>query len=220
MSINNIAGVVRQQAASQPDKTALVSGSEEVTSAELDQRSSRTANAMTAAGVGHGDHVGFLDKNCMEFFDFLFGAAKLGAVHAGINWRLSPREITGVVNDAEIKLLIVGEEYVPILDEIVGDLNTVEKILVVGGHDSHQSFEEWRDSYPDTDPGGGAEGDDTVFLLYSSRSSSSAGAASPTTSAPPRWGPSTSFPAIRPGRSSRAICGTCTSPNRRRGEAQ
>ena len=168
MSINNIAGVVRQQAASQPDKTALVYGSVEATFAELDQRSSRTANAMAAAGVGHGDHVGFLDKNCMEFFDFLFGAAKLGAVHAGINWRLSPGEITGVVNDAEIKLLVVGEEYVPILDEIVGDLNTVEKILVVGGHDSHQSFEEWRDSYPDTDPGGGAEGNDTVFLLYSS----------------------------------------------------
>ena len=168
MSINNIAGVVRQQAASQPAKTALVYGSVEATFAELDQRSSRTANAMAAAGVGHGDHVGFLDKNCMEFFDFLFGAAKLGAVHAGINWRLSPGEITGVVNDAEIKLLVVGEEYVPILDEIVDDLNTVEKILVVGGHDSHQSFEEWRDSYPDTDPGGGAEGNDTVFLLYSS----------------------------------------------------
>ena len=168
MSINNIAGVVRQQAASQPAKTALVYGSVEATFAELDQRSSRTANAMAAAGVGHGDHVGFLDKNCMEFFDFLFGAAKLGAVHAGINWRLSPGEITGVVNDAEIKLLVVGEEYVPVLDEIVDDLNTVEKILVVGGHDSHQSFEEWRDSYPDTDPGGGAEGNDTVFLLYSS----------------------------------------------------
>jgi len=123
---------------------------------------------MAAAGVGHGDHVGFLDKNCMEFFDFLFGAAKLGAVHAGINWRLAPREITGVVNDAEIKLLIVGEEYVPILDEIAGDLDTVEKILVVGGHDDHQSFEEWRDSHPDTDPGGGAQRNDTVFLLYSS----------------------------------------------------
>ncbi|MXY73652.1 MAG: long-chain-fatty-acid--CoA ligase [Acidimicrobiia bacterium] len=168
MSISNIAGVVRRHAASQPDKTALVYGTEEVTFAELHARSNRTANAMAAAGVGHGDHVGFLDKNCMEFFDFLFGAAKLGAVHAGINWRLSPREITGVVNDAEIKLLIVGEEYVPVLDEIAGDLSTVEKILVVGGHERHQSFEEWRDNHPDTDPGGGAEGDDTVFLLYSS----------------------------------------------------
>ncbi|MDE0235009.1 MAG: AMP-binding protein, partial [bacterium] len=74
MSISNIAGVVRHHAASQPDKTALVYGSEEVTFAQLDARSSRTANAMAAAGVGHGDHVGFLDKNCMEFFDFLFGA--------------------------------------------------------------------------------------------------------------------------------------------------
>ena len=168
MSINNIAGVVRHHAALQPDKTALVYETEAVTFVELDERSNRTANAMAAAGVGHGDHVGFLDKNCMEFFDFLFGAAKLGAVHAGINWRLSPREITGVVNDAEIKLLVVGQEYVPVLDEIAGDLATVQKILVVGGHESHQSFEEWRDSYPADDPDGGAGADDTVFLLFSS----------------------------------------------------
>ena len=168
MSINNIAGVVRHHAALQPDKTALVYETEAVTFAELDECSNRTANAMAAAGVGHGDHVGFLDKNCMEFFDFLFGAAKLGAVHAGINWRLSPREITGVVNDAEIKLLVVGQEYVPVLDEMAGDLATVQKILVVGGYESHQSFEEWRDSYPAADPGGGAGADDTVFLLFSS----------------------------------------------------
>ena len=168
MSITNLAGVVRHHAASQPDKTALVYETEEVTFSQLHARSGRTANAMAAAGIGHGDHVGFLDKNCMEFFDYLFGAAKLGAVHAGINWRLSPREITGVVNDAEIRLLIVGQEYVSVLDEIVGDLNTVEKILVVGGHPAHRDFAEWRDGYPADDPGGGAEGDDTVFLLYSS----------------------------------------------------
>ncbi len=168
MNITNLAGVARHHAASQPDKTALVYESEEVTFAELDARSSRTANAMAAAGVGHGDHVGFLDKNCMEFFDFLFGAAKLGAVHAGINWRLAPREITGVINDAEIKLLVVGQEYVPTLDEIAGDLNTVEKILVVGEHPVHQEFAAWRDGHPAVDPGGGAGGSDTVFLLYSS----------------------------------------------------
>lgn len=168
MNITNIAEVVRRHSAGQPHKTALVYEAEEVTFAQLDARSSRTANAMAAAGVGRGDHVGFLDKNCMEFFDYLFGAAKLGAVHAGINWRLAPREITGVINDAEIKLLIVGQEYVPALDEVASDLNTVEKILVVGGHSDHQDFAQWRDSYPADDPGGGAQGDDTVFLLYSS----------------------------------------------------
>ena len=168
MAAESLAEIVRSYASTQPDKAALIQDDETVTSADLDRRSSRVANGLIAEGVGAQDHVGFLDKNSLEFFDFLFGAAKVNAVHAGINWRLTPRDILGMINDAESKVLIVGQEYVPVLDEISGDLATVGKILVVGGHAEHESFEDWRDRQDDSDPGGGAGADDTVFLLYSS----------------------------------------------------
>ena len=168
MAPKTIAEIARRYARTQPDKPAFIQDDEVVTYAQLDERSNRVANGLLAEGIGSQDHVGFLDKNCLEFFDYLYGAAKINAVHAGINWRLAPREILHMINDAESKLIIVGQEYVPVLDEIEAELKSVTKILVVGGHERHEDFEEWRDRQATTDPGGEAGPDDTVFVLYTS----------------------------------------------------
>ena len=168
MTTTNLADVLRTHAATIPDKTALIQDDRIVSFGELHDRSNRVATGLTSEGIGHGDHIGFLDKNSIEFFDFLFGAAKIGAVHAGINWRLTPSEMEYVINDAGSKLLVVGQEYVPALEEIEDRLVTVERILVIGGHERHEDFDNWRDRHAAEDPGGGAIESDTVFLLYSS----------------------------------------------------
>lgn len=168
MAPENIADIVRTYASSQPGKVALVQDDETVTYAELHERSNRVANGLISEGIGAQDHIGFLDKNCLEFFDLLYGAAKVNAVHAGINWRLTPREISAMIADAASRLLVVGQEFVGALDEMEADLASVEKILVVGGHPRHEAFGAWRNRQDATDPGARAGPDDTVLLLYSS----------------------------------------------------
>ena len=96
------------------------------------------ANALAGEGVGPQDRVAFLDKNAVEHFEVLFGASKLNAVSVAVNWRLAPPEIVYIVNDADAKVLIVGQEFVPVLDQIADQLTTVTKILVVGGHATAQ----------------------------------------------------------------------------------
>ena len=118
MAPENIADIVRTYASSQPSKVALVQDDETVTYAELHERSNRVANGLISEGIGAQDHIGFLDKNCLEFFDLLYGAAKVNAVHAGINWRLTPREISAMIADAASRLLVVGQEFVGALDEM------------------------------------------------------------------------------------------------------
>ena len=49
-----------------------------------------------------------------------------------MNWRLAAPEVAYIVNDAEAKVFVVGEEFVPVLDAIEGDLTTVKKIVIVG----------------------------------------------------------------------------------------
>lgn len=168
MAPETIADIVRTYASSQPGRAALVQDDETVTYAELHERSNRVANGLISEGIGAQDHIGFLDKNCLEFFDLLYGAAKVNAVHAGINWRLTPGEIAAMIADAGSRLLVVGQEFVGALDEMEADLASVEKILVVGGHPRHEAFGAWRDRQDATDPGGRAGPDDTVLLLYSS----------------------------------------------------
>ena len=134
MSIDTIAEIVRTYGRDRGDIDAIRMGDARVTYRELDERSSRVANALAAEGVGPQDRVAFLDKNAIEYFEVLFGAAKLNAVSVAVNWRLAPPEVAYIVNDAEAKVLIVGEEYVPVLDQIADQLTTVKKIVVVGGH--------------------------------------------------------------------------------------
>ena len=53
-----------------------------------------------------------------EFFELLLGAAKLGAVLAAVNWRLAPPEIAQIVNDSTARVLLVGAEFLPCVEEI------------------------------------------------------------------------------------------------------
>src|SRR5690349_5916571 len=97
--ITTVADIVRVRAAATPDALAYVLDGRTLTFAELDDRSSRVAQALAAAGVGAGDRVAILDKNCLEYFEVLFGAAKLNAVLVAVNWRLAPPEAAFIVND-------------------------------------------------------------------------------------------------------------------------
>ncbi len=89
--IRTVADVVRVHARLRPDTPALVVGADTITFAELDARSSRAAQAFAAAGIRAGDRVAFVEKNGAEFFDVVFGLAKLGAVGSRARGRWTTR---------------------------------------------------------------------------------------------------------------------------------
>jgi long-chain acyl-CoA synthetase len=168
MTIDTIAGLARVHGRERPDRPALTAGERTITFAELDARSNQVAQALAGEGVGAGDRVAFLDKNSPEYFELLLGGGKLNAVDVAVNWRLAPPEVSYIVNDAQAKVFVVGEEFVPVLDAIEDELTTVKKIVVVGRHERHQSYEEWADAKPAVDPGVVATGEDVAFQLYTS----------------------------------------------------
>ena len=81
-----VAGVVRQHGAHRPDRTAVTFEGRAISWHALDSRSSQVAQALAAEGVGPLDRVAILDKYGPEFFEVLFGAAKLNAVTTPVNW--------------------------------------------------------------------------------------------------------------------------------------
>ncbi|HUJ64327.1 MAG TPA: AMP-binding protein, partial [Acidimicrobiales bacterium] len=70
------ADFVRHWARHTPEHPALRWGDQHLTYEELDERSSRVAQALASEGVGAGDRVAFLDKNGPEQAELFFGAAK------------------------------------------------------------------------------------------------------------------------------------------------
>jgi len=162
------ADLIRHWAGKRPDHPALRWGDDgQMSYRELDERSSRVAQALRAAGVGPGDRVAYLDKNSPEQIELFFGAAKLNAVPAPVNFRLAPPEIAVIVTDSGAKVFAVGAEFVPVVEKVAGELGGTT-IVVIGGADGHPSFADWRDAHPADDPMVPQAADDVAFQLYSS----------------------------------------------------
>ena len=163
-----MAGIIRTHAKNLSGKVALVQGDRVQTWQESYQRSCQVAQALKAAGVGNQDRVAFLDKNSIEHFEVFYGCALLNAVSVDVNFRLAAPEVAFIVNDARAKVFIVGPDFVPVLDAIAGDLTHTKKIVVIGGHPQHESYESWVARYQAVDPGVEPKTGDVAFQLYSS----------------------------------------------------
>ncbi len=166
MGITTLADVVRVHGRDRPDAPALIVGDHTITFGELDQRSSRVAQALAAAGVGSGDRVAFVERNGAEFFDVVFGLAKLGAVAVPVNWRLAAPEMRQIIDDAGAALVIVGADFVGHLEAVEDGLEA--GVVAIGGHDRWPSFDSWVAGHPARDPGVVTGPDDLVFLMYTS----------------------------------------------------
>jgi len=75
---------------------------------ELDEGAGRAAALMAARGVREGDRVAILCRNRIEFFELLFGCARLGAILVPLNWRMPPAELDGLIADCEPSLIFHG----------------------------------------------------------------------------------------------------------------
>jgi len=168
MGIESLADVVRTWAADRPGAAAIEFEGRTITYGELDERSSRLANALAAAGVGPQDHVAFIDKNGPEFFDVSFAVGKLNAITVAVNWRLAPTEMAYIINDADAKVVIVGPDFVPHVEKIEDELTTVPTIIAIGGHARWEDYERWLGAQPADDPGVTSAVEDVAVQLYTS----------------------------------------------------
>jgi len=168
MTIETVADIIRSHAVATPDRLALVLDDRRVTWGELYERARRVATGLIAAGIGPQDHVALLDKNGIEHFELSFGAALADVVPVDINWRLAPPEVAFIVDDCACRLLVVGAEFVPVLEAMRDDLAADLTVLVIGDHPDHESFDAWVDRHADVDPNVPVAVDDTALQLYSS----------------------------------------------------
>lgn len=139
-----VTGMLRERAARFPDRILFVCGERRITFADFDRRVDEVAGALRAAGVQPGDRVAILDKNSMEYVELLFGAARAGAVQVPVNYRLSPDEVAFIVDDAKASVLVVGAEFVPVLDALAGRLEHAKHLVVIGGEGhGHLDYAAW-----------------------------------------------------------------------------
>src|SRR2546427_8882820 len=95
--------VVRLYAFNTPDKVAVVFGDERYTYAEFDQRVARLAHALHRLGVGPGDAVAIMLRNCNQYLEAQFAVAQLGGTIVQIGYRLKLAEVAYILENSQSK---------------------------------------------------------------------------------------------------------------------
>ncbi|MBW2188234.1 MAG: long-chain-fatty-acid--CoA ligase [Deltaproteobacteria bacterium] len=103
---------------------------EVVTYRDLDERSDAFARYLLSKGIGKGDIVAFMMANSPSFFYVLLGAQKMGAIACPVSCWWQDRELQHLVDDAEPPILIVDDEFAPIVSKIKDTMASVKTIVV------------------------------------------------------------------------------------------
>ncbi|MEH6822614.1 MAG: long-chain fatty acid--CoA ligase [Motiliproteus sp.] len=117
-----IAQILHRRASLSPDNKALSFEDQTLTYAQLSDRVKRLAAALQSNGVEAGQVVGFLGMNHGALLETLFAASSIGAIFLPLNFRLTGKEISFIVNDANINTLLVDDALYPTIDPIRADL--------------------------------------------------------------------------------------------------
>jgi fatty-acyl-CoA synthase len=101
-----------------------------ITYREWNQRANQFANFFRdGLGLHKGDRVSIYAVNRVEYLDALFACNKLGAILHAVNWRLTVRELEGIINDAAPRALLYSQEFRGQVDALRPRLPTVEHFI-------------------------------------------------------------------------------------------
>jgi long-chain acyl-CoA synthetase len=107
----NLASILADAVAAEPDKVAFKLDDVELTYHALDEGSARVAGMLRAAGVGPGDRVGIMLPNVPYFPVVYYGVLRLGAVVVPMNVLLKGREVRYYLEDPGAKALFAWNGF-------------------------------------------------------------------------------------------------------------
>jgi len=151
-----------------PDNEAVVFKDERITHRELHDRAYRLTHALSSLGVSKGDRVAVLLRNCSEWFDIFFAVAGLGAVMVPVNFLLKSKEVEFIVSDSGAKVLLVGQDLLPLVDPSSKATPELGNVICIGQADppapalSYSGLVDEQEADP---PGGHPPQADDLFIL-------------------------------------------------------
>ncbi len=114
-----------------PDREIVYSDKHRYTYRTLNERIHRLAGGLRRLGLVAGDTVAVFDYDSHRYLECFFAIPMMGAILQTVNWRLSEGQMVYTLNHAEAKAIIINTDFLPVLETIRNELETVEKIVVI-----------------------------------------------------------------------------------------
>ncbi len=171
----NIADLAEHAIDAVPDRVALISGEQQLTYAELEDKANRLAHYLIDRGVQKGDKVGLYCRNRIEIVIAMLGIVKAGAIGVNVNFRYVEAELRYLFDNSDMVALIHERRYADRVAHVLPETPKLQTVLVVddgtegpagnyhryGGVEFHSALEQ---SSPARDFG--PRSADDIYLLY------------------------------------------------------
>jgi acyl-CoA synthetase (AMP-forming)/AMP-acid ligase II len=145
--------ISRKGARIRTHKEAVVFGDNRLTYGQLNDRVNRLANAFLSMKCEKGQRIAILSENSHKYLEVYFGAAKAGLVIVPLNFRLSPTEISQIVNDSGPTVFLAGDGYEALASSIKHECSTVNMWIALDNPtDGYNYYEDLIDNARCSDP--------------------------------------------------------------------
>lgn len=149
-----------------PNKTAIIDKEEKLSFSVLNRRVHALAGQLQNEGIKQSDRVGVLLPNCAAIPLIYFASQKIGAVSVLLDARLRGKELQDVLQDADLKLLVVHHQLISEVATVLKESTPVPVWIVQGK--GEQGFEARYAAPPQSMPLPRLNADDDALILYTS----------------------------------------------------
>ena len=132
------------------DREAVVDGDLRFSYAEFLERCDRWSNALQKLGVKQGDRVAYIAPNTHSHLEGYYAVPQIGAVLVPINYRLQSSDFEYILNHCGAKIVCAHPDYMDAIDEIRGQLNSIESFVALEG--SREGWLEYETTLQAHDP--------------------------------------------------------------------
>ncbi len=168
----NIADLAEHAIDAVPDRVALISGDEQLTYAQLEEKANRLAHYLIDQGVKKDDKVGLYCRNRIEIVIAMLGIVKAGAILVNVNFRYVEGELKYLFENSDMVALVHERRYADRVANVLPETPNVKTILSVedGSDDDYQRYggvefyAAIEQGSPDRDFG--ERSADDIYLLY------------------------------------------------------
>src|SRR5215831_11355368 len=122
-----------------PDQEIVYRDQKRFSYREIRERIGRLASALDNIGVRPGDTVGVLDWDSNRFLEAFFAIPMMGAVLQTVNVRLPPEQVAYTISHAGSSVLLVNDEFVPLLQDLMPQLPEVTRLVVMSDRPAPQT---------------------------------------------------------------------------------
>ncbi len=113
-------------------KTGVVCGDRRFTYAQFVERCERLAAGLLSAGVQPGDRVAYLSFNTHQLLEGYFGPPLARAIVMPLNVRLTPVELTGILNHAGPRVLFYEPDFAPLAEHLRKTCSAIHHFIETG----------------------------------------------------------------------------------------